>query len=746
METREQIIEIIYTLANSESYIYMLCMMIVNDMYCDLYSFSEQNPYKKLLSNEFSQLLSYVLEKPIDLSYPNDFVVFMNYKKETYDLFEQLHETYIEASMPYNSGTVCKPEEFNFHLSLEAMQYAGEGAYEFQYKDFLERKYINDKEYLWEKCGFDIPQIKQNHDILRKIQLNKIKGVRTIDYEKLNQYIETEMKDNSDEEKEAFKFCQYLGQFYDIIPDSGDNEILKTDFCRGILDLLSITVEDIMENPELEGFLEKFTYCKETNDISGIDLSSRLLIFKEKPIIKLETGSYFIPLLNELYKSVYESPFYWMQRDKGYCNIAAKNRGTFGEEIVQEFIENVFGIQNVYRSVTLKDGRNDLTEIDVLCTLEEYAIIIQVKSKKLTYLARQGSYDDFKRDIRLAFQEAYEQGVKCRNALLSSNIKLYDEKNIEIKLPQKIKEAYILCVTTENLASISAITSSNIEKKGDDPYPVFVSIFELELLVHYLNRSELFMYFMRQRTELGKRISSLNEISVLAWFLKRNLVVSKEFSFIDIGQDCALDIDQDYILFRTDKANYKNNNNICTWMQDIRFVKICNDVMKLEVPEKIDVVFALYWISLENKKTLTDCIYNFHGKAIKDKQYHNMTLKFDYSENNGVGFTYVVSSRTISEFTIYELKRLSSLRKYATKCNLWIGLGGFIENDEIISFVYIDPSPWKYDENMERKVKEHETRNKLKNKKKIGRNEKCPCGSGKKYKKCCGRYQNEIYE
>ena len=25
------------------------------------------------------------------------------------------------------------------------------------------------------------------------------------------------------------------------------------------------------------------------------------------------------------------------------------------------------------------------------------------------------------------------------------------------------------------------------------------------------------------------------------------------------------------------------------------------------------------------------------------------------------------------------------------------------------------------------------------NKKKIGRNEKCPCGSGKKYKKCCGK-------
>ena len=31
-----------------------------------------------------------------------------------------------------------------------------------------------------------------------------------------------------------------------------------------------------------------------------------------------------------------------------------------------------------------------------------------------------------------------------------------------------------------------------------------------------------------------------------------------------------------------------------------------------------------------------------------------------------------------------------------------------------------------------------ETKEILKNNKKVGRNEKCPCGSGKKHKHCCG--------
>jgi len=28
-------------------------------------------------------------------------------------------------------------------------------------------------------------------------------------------------------------------------------------------------------------------------------------------------------------------------------------------------------------------------------------------------------------------------------------------------------------------------------------------------------------------------------------------------------------------------------------------------------------------------------------------------------------------------------------------------------------------------------------------KKKVGRNDPCPCGSGKKYKKCCGLHEND---
>ncbi|WP_175463967.1 SEC-C metal-binding domain-containing protein, partial [Vibrio cholerae] len=56
--------------------------------------------------------------------------------------------------------------------------------------------------------------------------------------------------------------------------------------------------------------------------------------------------------------------------------------------------------------------------------------------------------------------------------------------------------------------------------------------------------------------------------------------------------------------------------------------------------------------------------------------------------------------------------------------------------------------PWAYDEDMEKAIPKEIKNNtkkispsdiQKKMKFKIGRNDKCPCGSGNKYKRCCGR-------
>jgi len=63
--------------------------------------------------------------------------------------------------------------------------------------------------------------------------------------------------------------------------------------------------------------------------------------------------------------------------------------------------------------------------------------------------------------------------------------------------------------------------------------------------------------------------------------------------------------------------------------------------------------------------------------------------------------------------------------------------------DEVIRMIY-RVQPARQEQQQRRKVVENRyadegPKQPVRREKKIGRNDPCPCGSGKKYKKCCGR-------
>ncbi|PWY56083.1 hypothetical protein DGG96_08950 [Legionella qingyii] len=77
------------------------------------------------------------------------------------------------------------------------------------------------------------------------------------------------------------------------------------------------------------------------------------------------------------------------------------------------------------------------------------------------------------------------------------------------------------------------------------------------------------------------------------------------------------------------------------------------------------------------------------------------------------------------------------MEKYRHKANKSIGLGILCNNsDHLINTASYIEFPWEYDRNIEGLI-DSETKPTPTKKKKTGRNSLCPCGSGKKYKKCC---------
>ena len=127
-----------------------------------------------------------------------------------------------------------------------------------------------------------------------------------------------------------------------------------------------------------------------------------------------------------------------------------------------------------------------------------------------------------------------------------------------------------------------------------------------------------------------------------------------------------------------------------------------------------------------------------------DGKHHDLTLGI--SEGNS-GLTIHCNDDPIS-ISGPRLEKHCERRKYALKAKSWLGICIGVKTSRL-RFGITQESEWVQSDTMDEIVKDLPKPQNIKGKKsvnfktmtrkskKIGRNEKCPCGSGKKYKKCC---------
>ena len=89
-----------------------------------------------------------------------------------------------------------------------------------------------------------------------------------------------------------------------------------------------------------------------------------------------------------------------------------------------------------------------------------------------------------------------------------------------------------------------------------------------------------------------------------------------------------------------------------------------------------------------------------------------------------------------------QLRQVIGLRSYGQKDPLSeFKKEAFFLFEELLNKIKIEIIKFLFNLNIVIKKEEKEEKsetNKVKSSQKIGRNEKCPCGSGKKFKHCCG--------
>lgn len=495
--------------------------------------------------------------------------------------------------------------------------------------------------------------------------------------------------------------------------------IHETSLPREILEQLSIGLGENtgFQNGKIEYFPTNNTYIY------------------DKPLIKINEAYYCYNSasmyynLQSLLENILLNTIPANKHQKNYY----KKKGEYLEDQSLELIQQILPSCDVYKN--LKYGIDD--EVDGIVIYDNHIFIVEAKSNKFTLGARQGDVNKIKRNTKDIVEIAYQQAIRAKKYILSNELVEFRDKNKKTVLTinrNDINNIYLINATLEPLNHISSDLSS-LKEFGfiqDDEWIWSIYLNDLRIISEIIELPSEFLVYIERRIKYNDflQIRMAEEIDIFGYFLSEGLY------FDDI------DFPKSGFMLNIDSSFSRNIDLYYHWKEGV-----LNKVQKKPAffdGCKNNIKFLIGKIENTNKKNFSiltkfllslDC---YTHELIKEQITliikSQRTDFHTYIDNANIGVVFV--SKRI--YTYDQLYQQCELYAYERKINNWFVI--IIGNDSIdFEQFYYENKPSELLEEKVAGLKEYRLQQTLEAKKKLGRNETCPCGSGKKYKKCCLR-------
>lgn len=710
--TEEKIFGELAELCVSPGFVYVIAYLCIRDnmiRYKDEIKPEDMsNLYSSehLVRNEINALLGLLIKHDIDYSVP-EASIFQCWSDRAEALLAELHTAMTGDMFAHMMPSVEPAKEGNPFTSgsvlREAIFYGGESAYSFQYRDLLERKYGRDDAWLVAHKGFSIRNGRA-----------VVKAVGVI----LN---ERPMENMIAMHKRPMEQWTYLpGQMFNAA-EVADRAGLAEDLVERILMAFVLP----------EG--ERNAHYATPYDFNAISAF---------PLIKTD-GKYILFNIYNLTESFYQSPFHWMWADKPYRPTASAHRGQFTEEFSYERLASVFRPQHVFANVNISLTKGAIAgEIDVLVVFGNLVIVLQAKSKQLTIAARKGSDNQLQTDFAQAIQASCNQGYSCAHLLLDPKATLAGADGVEIKLPPEIKKIYVICIIADHYPALSfqARQFLKFESAERVAAPFVMDVFLLDAMTEMLDSPLHLLSYVDRRTTYDDKLMASHELNILGYHLKKNLWIEEKADLMMLHDDFGTELDLSMIVRRENAAGPWTPDGILTRLQATTLGRMLKQIDAHPNAAVMGFGFMVLTMSEDAVVNLSKMIDEMARRSRADRRNHDVTAPL---RDGSIGFTVHCNYDPIPVAT-KTLERHCHRRKYTSKANSWFGMC-LNPDDMSLRFGLSLSFEWKFDAAMEELTKDmpglgnvgpKELKTILKQPK-VGRNEPCPCGSGKKSKKCC---------
>jgi hypothetical protein len=260
--------------------------------------------------------------------------------------------------------------------------------------------------------------------------------------------------------------------------------------------------------------------------------------------------------------------------------------------------------------------------------------------------------------------------------------------------------------------------------------PLVTDVFALDEITEMLTSPLRLVSYLSLRARFGDKLMMTHEHSVLSFHLKRNLWLKSEIGGVLLEDDISTELDIAMAARRDGVPGAATPDGILTRFEGTHFAQIIAGLEDQPAPVAIDLGLMLLELGEDTVRALNQYIDRILALTAADGQLHDATIGVGAS-----GLTIHCSQLNRREAET-RLRHHCEKRKYLAKADSWFGLA--LAPDGSIRFFAELVGPWKFDPAMEELFRSPSSSHPLNAEgRKIGRNDPCPCGSGKKHKRCC---------
>jgi hypothetical protein len=706
-----KILEDLARLTASPGYVHVIALICHRDTFIFMKGNLQPSDMDRLFSSErlirteLTTLIGLMAKKPLDLSL-QPFDVVNGYIERTDVLMRELHDSmsypmFASIFEAMKAGAE-PPNPWRGPGMREPIFYGTESAYTFQYRDLVPEKYGADDDWMVKGKGFTSGQAR----IIAKAMcaLMDEKGTRLFANARA-------AKTPPETWIPAFEFS-----VDEVTSRSGVEQDVVGAFFRAFL---------------FTGDNAKFREVGDFNEVAAW------------PLLPTERGTVLLFSHYAIYEALYESPFFWMWDDKSYRPTAAKHRGNFTEQFASRRLAGVFGSEHVHPNVNLYRGKDIVGEADVLVVYADRLIIVQAKAKKLTIAARKGNDSQLNADFAAAIQDSYDQGWTCANEILAGGCRLVDDEGNGVDLPPRVKEVFLFNLVSEHYPALAFQASQFLKFQTTDVIrpPFVMDVFLLDTLTEMLTTPLRLLSYVKLRVAASDKLMSGHELTVLGYHLKQNLWLNEEFSTVILEDSIARDLDAAMMVRRENLPGNDTPAGILTRMRGTHYEQLIREIETKADPATLELGFHLLSMDEDACRNVHRVIETIMRKTQLDGRPHDVTLASSTSPC-GVCFQ---CNPTPSREAIAVLEVHCTKRKYRQRAVQWFGVS--VGPDGQVQFGVTLDFPWDPSEEMDRLTADMKSPALVRDvlpqlahgvgRAKVGRNELCPCGSGRKYKKCC---------